>query len=50
MVEFGREHRIRHIVCGKVIMAMSDEQLPFLAKLFQRCQALLKTANWWTIF
>ena len=36
MVEFCREHGIPHAVCGKVIVATQESELPLLAKLFQR--------------
>lgn len=36
MVEFCREHGIPHDVCGKVIVATREEELPLLDNLFQR--------------
>ena len=36
MVEFCREHRIAHEVCGKVVIATSAEELPRLQGLFER--------------
>ena len=36
MVEFCREHNIKHDVCGKVIVATRESELPRLDKLFQR--------------
>jgi L-2-hydroxyglutarate oxidase len=36
MVEFCREHGIQHEVCGKVIVATQESELPLLEKLFQR--------------
>ena len=36
MVEFCREHGIRHEVCGKVIVATKAAELPLLDNLFQR--------------
>lgn len=36
MVEFCREHGLRHEVCGKIIVATRESQLPQLDKLFQR--------------
>ena len=36
MVEFCKEHGIRHEVCGKVIVATEERHLPLLEKLFQR--------------
>jgi (S)-2-hydroxyglutarate dehydrogenase len=39
MVEFCREHGIAHEVCGKVIVAANEEELPRLQMLFERGQA-----------
>ncbi len=36
MVEFCREHGLPHEVCGKVIVATKEAELPRLEKLFQR--------------
>ena len=36
MVEFCRAHGIEHEVCGKVIVATSEAELPLLEKLFER--------------
>src|SRR5688572_2656999 len=36
MVEFCREHGIKYDVCGKVIIATREPELPLLDKLFQR--------------
>ena len=36
MVEFCREHGIPHEVCGKVIVATHEAELPLLDNLFQR--------------
>jgi L-2-hydroxyglutarate oxidase len=36
MVEFCREHGIHHEVCGKVIVACDEKELPLLENLFQR--------------
>jgi L-2-hydroxyglutarate oxidase len=36
MVEFCREHRIAHDVCGKVVVAASAEEVPRLQALFER--------------
>ncbi len=36
MVEFCREHGIKHEVCGKVIVATKASELPLLESLFQR--------------
>ena len=38
MVRFCREHGIRHEVCGKIIVATREKELPELDKLFQRGQ------------
>jgi len=39
MVEFCREHRIPHSVCGKVIVATREDELPRLEELRQRGEA-----------
>jgi len=36
LVEFCREHGIKHEVCGKVIVATKPSELPLLDNLFQR--------------
>lgn len=36
MVEFCREHGIPHEICGKIIVATDERELPLLEKLFQR--------------
>lgn len=36
MVEFCREHGIKHEICGKVIVATKASELPLLDNLFQR--------------
>lgn len=36
MVEFCRDHGIRHEVCGKLVVATREKELPELEKLFQR--------------
>src|SRR5947199_9214644 len=36
MIEFCREHRIQHEVCGKVIVATRPSELPLQESLFQR--------------
>jgi len=38
MVDFCREHGIPHEVCGKVIVATKERELPGLENLFQRGQ------------
>jgi (S)-2-hydroxyglutarate dehydrogenase len=39
MVEFCREHNLPHEVCGKVIVATTDEEIPRLKVLLERGQA-----------
>jgi (S)-2-hydroxyglutarate dehydrogenase len=36
MIEFCREHHVKHEVCGKVIVASKTSELPLLDSLFQR--------------
>ena len=36
MVEFCQKHNIEHEVCGKVIVATNEAELPRLEKLYQR--------------
>jgi L-2-hydroxyglutarate oxidase len=36
MVAFCRDHGLRHEVCGKVIVATEEHELPLLDRLFQR--------------
>ncbi len=36
MVEFCQEHSINHEVCGKVIVATEEKELPLLENLYQR--------------
>jgi (S)-2-hydroxyglutarate dehydrogenase len=36
MVEFCREHGLNHQVCGKVIVACEEKELPLLENLYQR--------------
>ena len=38
MVNFCREHGIRHEVCGKIIVATRESELPELERLFERGQ------------
>jgi L-2-hydroxyglutarate oxidase LhgO len=35
LVAFSREHNIPHDVCGKVVVATDESELPFLDKIFQ---------------
>jgi (S)-2-hydroxyglutarate dehydrogenase len=39
MVEFCREHNIKHKICGKVIVATQEEELPRLQTLLERGEA-----------
>src|SRR6266851_3641259 len=39
MVEFCREHNLKHEICGKVIVATTEEEIPGLKKLLERGQA-----------
>ncbi len=39
LVEFCREHKIKHEICGKLIVATSEDELPRLEALFERGQA-----------
>jgi L-2-hydroxyglutarate oxidase len=39
MINFCREHQIKHEVCGKIIVATETEELPRLQVLFERGQA-----------
>jgi len=36
LIGFCRDHNVRHEICGKVVIAARDEQLPALAELFRR--------------
>jgi L-2-hydroxyglutarate oxidase len=36
MVEFCQQHNLKHDVCGKVIVATREAELPLLEKLYQR--------------
>jgi len=35
LVKFAQEHNIKHDVCGKVVVAVEDSELPFMDKIFQ---------------
>lgn len=35
LVKFCKEHRIAHDVCGKVVVATSESELPYLEKIYQ---------------
>lgn len=39
MVEFCQRHNIPHKICGKVVVATDESELPALAELFRRGQA-----------
>ncbi|HLR37534.1 MAG TPA: L-2-hydroxyglutarate oxidase [Chitinophagaceae bacterium] len=34
LVDFAKEHRVPHDVCGKVVVATREEELPYLDKIF----------------
>ena len=36
MVEFCKEHRIAHDICGKIVVATNESELPSLAELYRR--------------
>ncbi len=35
LVKFAKEHNIKHDVCGKVVAAVSENELPFMDKIFE---------------
>jgi len=35
LVKFAKEHNIKHDVCGKVVVAVEENELPFMDKIFQ---------------
>jgi L-2-hydroxyglutarate oxidase len=35
LVKFAKEHHIKHDVCGKVVAAVEESELPFMDKIFQ---------------
>ena len=35
LVAFAKEHGIDHDVCGKIVVATGEEELPFLEKIYQ---------------
>src|ERR1044071_4755449 len=39
LVEFCREHGVAHDICGKIVVATEEFELPKLAELFQRAKA-----------
>ena len=39
MVEFCKEHGIAHSICGKIVVATSEAELPALAELYRRGKA-----------
>jgi L-2-hydroxyglutarate oxidase len=39
MVDFCAEHGVAHEVCGKVVVAVSDDEIPRLTELHHRCAA-----------
>ncbi len=36
LIGFCRDHNVKHEICGKVVIATRDEQLPALAELFRK--------------
>lgn len=36
LVDFAREHQVPHEICGKLILATCEEELPLLEDIFQR--------------
>lgn len=36
LLEFAKEHKIKHEVCGKIIVAVKQEELPLLDTIFER--------------
>ncbi|MBP9159660.1 MAG: L-2-hydroxyglutarate oxidase [Flavobacteriales bacterium] len=36
LVSFAQQHGIKHDVCGKIVVAMEEEELPRLEKIYQR--------------
>lgn len=39
MVEFCKQHKVAHDVCGKIVVATEEYELPKLNELYQRAQA-----------
>ena len=35
LVQFAKEHNIKHDICGKVVAAVDESELPFMDKIFQ---------------
>jgi (S)-2-hydroxyglutarate dehydrogenase len=35
LVAFAKEHRIQHDICGKIIVATSESELPYMNKVYQ---------------
>jgi (S)-2-hydroxyglutarate dehydrogenase len=35
LVEFAKQYNIKHDVCGKVVAAVTEDELPFMDKIFQ---------------
>ena len=35
LVKFAQEHNIKHDVCGKVVAAVEESELPFMNKIFE---------------
>ncbi|MBV9462958.1 MAG: L-2-hydroxyglutarate oxidase [Verrucomicrobiae bacterium] len=39
LVEFAREHQIAHDICGKIVVATDESELPHLERIFQNGRA-----------
>lgn len=39
LVKFAQEHKIKHDVCGKVVVAVEEKELPFMNKIFENGKA-----------
>ena len=39
LVKFAQEYKIKHDVCGKVVVAVEDKELPFMNKIFENGKA-----------
>lgn len=39
MVEFAAKHGVEHDICGKLVVAVTDDEVPALQKLYERGQA-----------
>lgn len=36
LLEFAREHNVKHDICGKIIVAVKEGEIPLLDKIYQR--------------